>query len=210
MDPNKTPSVPPSGWNSEEKSGLGQPDPPPYQDYPQSSNVGFTAPTGYPTAAGYPQGYGGQPQFVPVPGAPYGQPYPQGQYPQGQYPPGQYPQGQYPQGQYPQGQYPQGQGPQSTITVQPTIFVTQGPLVHPLPDYLCYSIFTLLCCCFPLGIAALIYSILTRDANNQGHQQMAEKNSRLARILNHSALGIGITFIILYIVYIIIFTSKLN
>uniref|UniRef100_A0A8B9KRJ1 Uncharacterized protein n=1 Tax=Astyanax mexicanus TaxID=7994 RepID=A0A8B9KRJ1_ASTMX len=30
---------------------------------------------------------------------------------------------------------------------------------QPLPDYLGYSIFTMLCCCLPLGIAALIYSI---------------------------------------------------
>uniref|UniRef100_A0A3Q3W9T5 Uncharacterized protein n=1 Tax=Mola mola TaxID=94237 RepID=A0A3Q3W9T5_MOLML len=35
----------------------------------------------------------------------------------------------------------------------------RGPLVNPVNDYMCYSIFTMLCCCLPLGIAALIYSI---------------------------------------------------
>lgn len=50
-------------------------------------------------------------------------------------------------------------GQQATVTAQPTVYVTQGPLVNPVKDYLFYSIFTMLCCCLPLGIAALIYSI---------------------------------------------------
>uniref|UniRef100_H2LNM4 Si:ch73-343g19.4 n=1 Tax=Oryzias latipes TaxID=8090 RepID=H2LNM4_ORYLA len=45
------------------------------------------------------------------------------------------------------------------VTVQPTVYVTQAPLGNPVSDYMCYSIFTMLCCCLPLGIAALIYSI---------------------------------------------------
>lgn len=56
-----------------------------------------------------------------------------------------------------QQQYPGSQ--QATVTVQPTVYVTRGPLAVPVNDYLCYSIFTLLCCCLPLGIAALICSI---------------------------------------------------
>ncbi|XP_010883374.2 trafficking regulator of GLUT4 1 [Esox lucius] len=198
MDTNKTPSAPQPGWNPDEKSGMGQPDPPPYQDHPQYFNAGYTAPSGNPAPVGYSQGYATQP---------YSQPYPPGQYPQGQYPQGQYPQGQYPQGQYPPGQYPLGQNSQTAITVQPTVFVTQGALPRPLPDYLCYSIFTMLCCCLPLGTAALIYSVLTREANNHGNLQMAERNSRLARILNHTALGIGIAIVFLYIVFWIILTT---
>lgn len=54
-----------------------------------------------------------------------------------------------------QGPYPGHQA----VTVQPAIYLTSTPLAYPLPDYLGYSIFTMLCCCFPLGIAALIYSI---------------------------------------------------
>uniref|UniRef100_A0A3P8Z3A6 Transmembrane protein 91 n=1 Tax=Esox lucius TaxID=8010 RepID=A0A3P8Z3A6_ESOLU len=52
----------------------------------------------------------------------------------------------------------------TAITVQPTVFVTQGALPRPLPDYLCYSIFTMLCCCLPLGTAALIYSVLVSES----------------------------------------------
>ncbi|KAJ8332884.1 hypothetical protein SKAU_G00417800 [Synaphobranchus kaupii] len=106
------------------------------------------------------------------------------------------------------GQYQQGTQPM--VTVQPTVFVTQTPLVHPKPDYLGYSIFTMLCCCLPLGLAALIYSIKTRDSNNQGLQQKAEMSSRTARNLNHAALGIGIAIIILYIVYTAVFASNFH
>lgn len=31
--------------------------------------------------------------------------------------------------------------------------------LSPAPDYLAYSIFTMICCCLPLGVAALVYSI---------------------------------------------------
>ncbi|XP_055067129.1 uncharacterized protein [Misgurnus anguillicaudatus] len=110
----------------------------------------------------------------------------------------------YPAQQYgPPGGQPCVQAPypgQSTITVQPTVYAGPTPLAHPLPDYLCYSIFTMLCCCLPLGIAALVYSISTRNANMSGHQHDARKSSRMARILNHSALGIGITILVLYII----------
>ncbi|XP_018582474.1 proline rich transmembrane protein 1B-like [Scleropages formosus] len=128
------------------------------------------------------------------------------------YPPPPYQdQPQYPNqgGYYPAPQYhggaPQGppypQGPQPAVIVQPTVYVTQTPLMHPLPDYLGYSIFTMLCCCLPLGIAALVYSISTRTANNHGQLEMAKTNSRLARNLNHAGLGIGIVIIVAWIIF---------
>lgn len=141
-------------------------------------------PGGYPpTGPGYPQqpqGYG-----APVPpqygGAAYGQqPYAMGQ------------------------QYPAQPG---AVTVQPAVYVTQGPLANPVNDYLCYSIFTMLCCCLPLGIAALIYSISAREANHVGDQMGAERASRTARTLNHVGLGLGIGVIILTIVYMVVIAS---
>ncbi|XP_026140906.1 tumor suppressor candidate 5 homolog [Carassius auratus] len=101
-----------------------------------------------------------------------------------------------PQGPYTQGPYPG----QPAVTVQPAVFVTAAPLANPVPDYLAYSIFTMLCCCLPLGIAALIYSIFTRDANNSGQRELAEKNSKTARTLNHVALGIGLVVIVVIII----------
>jgi len=75
-----------------------------------------------------------------------------------QYIPAGYPQS-FPNQPVPQGPHAQGPYPgQSVVTMQPTVFVTAAPLADPVPDYLCYSIFTMLCCCLPLGIAALVYS----------------------------------------------------
>ncbi|PWA33573.1 hypothetical protein CCH79_00007423 [Gambusia affinis] len=84
--------------------------------------------------------------------APPGQAYPQQGY---GYPPQQG--AMYNQQAYPQGHQYLGQpGP---VVMQPTVYVTQGPLTNPVNDYMGYSIFTMICCCLPLGIAALIYSI---------------------------------------------------
>ncbi|XP_044215558.1 proline-rich transmembrane protein 1-like [Thunnus albacares] len=141
--------------------------------------------TGYPQPGlGYPpqvQGYGSPPQYG---GAGYGQQ-------------------QYPMGQ----QYP---GQQATVAVQPTMYVTRGPLANPVNDYMCYSIFTMLCCCLPLGIAALIYSISAREANHMGDQMGAERSSRTAKTLNHVALGLGIGGIILIIIYMVVVVSLIN
>ncbi|XP_063055519.1 uncharacterized protein LOC134449487 [Engraulis encrasicolus] len=155
--------------------------PPPGWNPDDKSSMAYPPPPPYQDHPQYPGAYPA-PGAMPMAGAPMGQPYPQGQYP-----PGQYPQGQYPQ-----------QG--ATVMVQPAVYVTHSPLLNPVPDYLGYSIFTMLCCCLPLGIAALIFSISTRDANSSGNRVMAEKNSSTARKLNHAGLGIGLTIMTLYIV----------
>ena len=84
--------------------------------------------------------------------------YPQGYSaaPQGYGPPPQNAYGQQPFPMSPGQQYPAQPG---SVMVQPTVFVHRAPLAQPVNDYLGYSIFTMLCCCLPLGVAALIYSI---------------------------------------------------
>ncbi|XP_042296632.1 trafficking regulator of GLUT4 1-like [Sceloporus undulatus] len=92
--------------------------------------------------------------------------------------------------------------------------LNQGPILQPPqavyitpvqptnePDYLGYSIFTMLCCCLPLGIAALVYSIQTRESNHMGNLASAQRNSRMARILAHTALGVGLCITVLYAIY---------
>ncbi|XP_048010221.1 synapse differentiation-inducing gene protein 1-like isoform X2 [Megalobrama amblycephala] len=95
-----------------------------------------------------------------------------------------------------QGPYPG----QPVVAMQPAVFVTATPLTNPLPDYLCYSIFTMLFCCFPLGIAALVFSCSTQNANYSGQQALAEKNSKTARTLNHVGVAIGLVFLVLLII----------
>ncbi|KAJ4930574.1 hypothetical protein JOQ06_024883 [Pogonophryne albipinna] len=138
------------------------------------------------------------------------QPYPGYPQPGPGYPP--HPQGYSSPPQYggAVGQQPYPMGQQATVTVQPTVYVAQGPLAHPVNDHLCYSLFTMLCCCLPLGIAALIFSISTRQANRVGNQMEAEHNSKWARILNHVGLGIGIGVTVLSIIFYVVVLNMHN
>ncbi|XP_060113820.1 proline rich transmembrane protein 1B-like [Heteronotia binoei] len=104
-------------------------------------------------------------------------------------------------------QYPPYSSPCSAMPgyqpcVQPSLHTTIIVPVQPThePDYLAYSIFTMLCCCLPLGIAALVFSVQTRDANRMGNAAEARRNSQMARNLAHAALGIGIVLLIVIIV----------
>ncbi|KTG01626.1 hypothetical protein cypCar_00043187 [Cyprinus carpio] len=111
-----------------------------------------------------------------------------------------------PQGPYAQGPY----SGQTVVAVQPAVFVTATPLANPAPDYMGYSIFTMLCCCFPLGIVALVYSCSTRDANFSGRRELAEKNSNTARTLNHVAVALGLIIIVGYIIYYSMLINNVN
>ncbi|XP_056331254.1 dispanin subfamily A member 2b-like [Danio aesculapii] len=105
---------------------------------------------------------------------------------QPQPPPAYYPPNLVQQGPYNQGPHP-GQAVVSVQTVP----------AAPVPDYLFYSIFTMLCCHLSfLGIAALVFSLSTRNANDAGHRALAERNSKTARTLNNIACGLGIVFIV--------------
>uniref|UniRef100_A0AAQ6IEI0 Uncharacterized protein n=1 Tax=Anabas testudineus TaxID=64144 RepID=A0AAQ6IEI0_ANATE len=73
------------------------------------------------------------------------------------------------------------------------------------PSYLAWSIFNTLCCCLPLGIAAIIFSCKVQNANALGQSSAAEEASRTAKKLNIVALVCGVILVI--IVIIIRFTS---
>ncbi|KAM7382550.1 hypothetical protein PAMP_002276 [Pampus punctatissimus] len=190
MDPSKPASAHPPGSIGQEpllpyKDNPHPGNPQPGQGYPQPGPAYPQPGQGYPQPGqGYPQPVQGYPQ--PGPGYP----------PQAQgygCPP------QYGGAGYGQQQYPGQPG-----YVQPTVYMNQGPLANPVNDYLGYSIFTMLFCCLPLGIAALIHSLAARDANQVGDRGKAERSSRTAKKLNHVALGIGIGFIVLSIVMVLV------
>uniref|UniRef100_A0A3B3I1G4 Uncharacterized protein n=1 Tax=Oryzias latipes TaxID=8090 RepID=A0A3B3I1G4_ORYLA len=70
-----------------------------------------------------------------------------------------------------------------------------------VPSYLGWSIFNTVCCCLPLGIAAIIYSTKVNSANSAGNEFEAEDASRMAKKLNIFGFFIGIILIIIYIIY---------
>ncbi|KAG8143355.1 hypothetical protein E2320_000601 [Naja naja] len=76
------------------------------------------------------------------------------------------------------------------------------------PDYMAYSIFTMLCCCLPLGIAALIYSVQTQEANRTGNAESAQRSSKLARNLAHAALAVGLGGLTIYIIFVILMYTQ--
>uniref|UniRef100_A0AAY5KN31 Uncharacterized protein n=1 Tax=Esox lucius TaxID=8010 RepID=A0AAY5KN31_ESOLU len=68
------------------------------------------------------------------------------------------------------------------------------------PTYLGWSICNTLCCCLPLGIAAIVCSFKVDNANKVGDAERATEASRTAKILNIVALVIGIILIITVLV----------
>ncbi|XP_069460933.1 interferon-induced transmembrane protein 3-like [Ambystoma mexicanum] len=93
----------------------------------------------------------------------------------------------------------------SLVLVRPATHTTLiAPVYMPSePDYLCYSIFNLLCCCLPLGIVALIYSLKTQDCNARGDVVGARHNSQTARTFNRVALALGVAIFVMCLLCVI-------
>ena len=54
-----------------------------------------------------------------------------------------------------------------------------------------YSICNLLCCCCPLGVVSVIFSVMTESANNGGNYSKASKYSKLAAWFNIAGISLG-------------------
>lgn len=154
--------------------------PPPPYGYPQ----GNMAPAGVPPGSEYDPNC----QKVPL--------YPS-QNPGGPAYPVVVPQGQY-YAQQPMGyaQQPQGYGqqPQAVVFVQPTA------LTNPPQDHLGYSIFVTVCCCWIIGLFAIIKSAECRSAIAAGDRSTADIKSRQAKKLGNVALGLGLVSLVVTIV----------
>ncbi|NP_001187096.1 interferon induced protein 2 [Ictalurus punctatus] len=80
--------------------------------------------------------------------------------------------------------------------------------VSNAPTYLVWSIFNTLCCCFPLGIIAIVFSRRTHTANTIGDSTRAKAHSSTAKKLNIAALVIGMVFFIISIVLCVTVLAK--
>lgn len=70
----------------------------------------------------------------------------------------------------------------SAVVAQPRTMVPNDP---DIPDYICWSILNICCCCFVLGFIALIFSAITRESR-------AGRDVASARRYSHAALGLNI------------------
>ncbi|XP_073513651.1 dispanin subfamily A member 2b-like [Phyllobates terribilis] len=93
----------------------------------------------------------------------------------------------------------------NVVTMQP------GPVGYQTPqkDYLVWSIINLICCCLPLGLAAVIFSVKSRDATLRNNTELAAKHSGTAYGLNIAATMVGVLFVIA-VIYINLKNSSIH
>lgn len=66
---------------------------------------------------------------------------------------------------------------------------------------LIWSIVNLLCLCFPLGVAGLVFAILAKSAQNV---QDAERNVKISKIVNIIGTVVGIIVLVLYFLLVVV------
>jgi len=95
----------------------------------------------------------------------------------------------------------------TVIMTQPGNFV---PVLHGnvLPsNFMSLSLFTCLCCFWPLGIFAILKSREVDDAIRRGDLDAAKEASHTARRLSYYGIGVGIVLMITYTIIHVIFIS---
>ncbi|XP_041426007.1 synapse differentiation-inducing gene protein 1-like [Xenopus laevis] len=93
---------------------------------------------------------------------------------------------------------------------QHAVVMNIQPVGRSYKDYLGCSIVNLICCCLPIGIAALIFSFKTREDIIRGDMVSADSDSRMALILNMVALGVGLLLNVLSISIFIYYIIQYN
>jgi hypothetical protein len=91
--------------------------------------------------------------------------------------------------------------PQQVVYQQPTVvYVQPPPLENPPDDFLCQSIFATICCCWCIGIVAILKSVDCRSAIATGNRQRAEESSREAKKYTYITVGVGAALIVAYVI----------
>ena len=81
-----------------------------------------------------------------------------------------------------------------------------GAVPPKVPDYLAWSVLVTLCCCPPLGIAAIIFSVMANSAKNHGEYQSAIDHAGKAKICLWISFVIGVIWMTFYVISIIAHT----
>ncbi|XP_048580929.1 proline-rich transmembrane protein 1 isoform X2 [Nematostella vectensis] len=99
---------------------------------------------------------------------------------------------------------------QTFVQQQPGVVVVQQPIgvVSP-PDYQALAWFACLCCCWPVGIVAIIKSNEVRNAMARGDYAAANAASSSARTLSMVSIGMGVAFMVLYLILLIVWIIPL-
>ena len=84
---------------------------------------------------------------------------------------------------------------------QPTIVYVQNTnrLENPPKDYLIETIFATICCCWCIGVLAIMNSVLCREAISAGDRPYAELASKRARKYMRCTIWVGVVIIALSI-----------
>jgi len=69
-----------------------------------------------------------------------------------------------------------------------------------IPNYLVQSILVTLFCCLPLGIVAIIFAAQVNGKIQAGDVPGAMESSRKAKMFCWIALGLGLAFMVIYMV----------
>lgn len=76
---------------------------------------------------------------------------------------------------------------------------------QPIPDYLIWSILEMLCCCLPLGIVSLIFSIQANSAKKEGRYHEALQQAEQAKRFLIYGLIAGVVSVCLQIAFFILY-----
>ena len=92
---------------------------------------------------------------------------------------------------------------QCQTTLQEAPPAVPGAPAVVIPNYLWQSIVTTICCCWPLGIPAIVYAAQVNTKVVQGDLEGARNSSKNAKMWCWIAFGGGLAFGVLYTAFVI-------
>lgn len=101
---------------------------------------------------------------------------------------------------------PQAYAPPPAAAAPPPAAAPMAPPPAAAPgqakpsSYLAFSIFTTICCCLPVGIAAIVFAAQVNSKWTAGDYAGAAQSAKTAKTLAWVAFGIGIVINLLYLV----------